>query len=120
MFTTAERIEMIENDCKDLAVKYGANFCTVSFNSLVIAAAHEHNASLIFRGLRDSTDFDYEMRMVGMNANMAPYIETVFLASSPEYRYIASNLVRQIANMGGDVSCFVSANVAMKLKNKVL
>ena len=70
------------------------------------------------RGLRDAGDFDYEMQMAGMNAALAPDIETVFLASSPDTRYIAASLVRQIAAMGGDVSAFVPPVVAAALKKK--
>ncbi len=119
MFTAAERIAMVEADCRDLAAKHGTGFRTVTFKNLVVEAAHEQGASIIFRGLRDGTDFDYEMQMAGMNGKMAPDIQTIFLAASPEVRHIAANLVRQIAKMGGDVSHFVSDNVASRLKDKI-
>ncbi|MEN2495063.1 MAG: Phosphopantetheine adenylyltransferase [Hyphomicrobiaceae bacterium hypho_1] len=119
MFTAAERIEMIENDCLDLAAKHGTAFRTVIFNNLAVKAAYEQGAGLIIRGLRHGTDFDYEMQMASMNAEMAPSIQTIFLASSPEFRHIASNLVRQIAKMEGNVSHFVSNNVALRLKDKI-
>ena len=118
MFTAVERIAMIEADCRDLAEKHGTGFRTVTFDNLVVEAAHEQGASLIFRGLRDGTDFDYEMQMAGMNGEIAPNIQTVFLASSPAVRHIAANLVRQIAKMGGDVSHFVSDKVAVRLRDK--
>jgi len=70
------------------------------------------------RGVRDATDFDYEMQMAGMNATMAPDIQTVFLPASPAVRPITATLVRQIAGMGGDVSAFVPAPVAARLKKK--
>jgi pantetheine-phosphate adenylyltransferase len=73
---------------------------------------------VIFRGLRDGTDFDYEMQMAGMNGAMAPGIQTVFVAASPHVRHIAANLVRQIALMGGDVTPFVSPAVAKRLLAK--
>jgi pantetheine-phosphate adenylyltransferase len=73
---------------------------------------------VIVRGLRDATDFDYEMQMAGMNGAMAPGIETVFVAAAPGVRHIAANLVRQIAAMGGDASTFVSPAVAQRLKSK--
>ncbi len=73
---------------------------------------------MIVRGLRDATDFDYEMQMAGMNGAMAPGIETVFVAATPGVRHIAANLVRQIALMGGDASPFVSPAVAQRLKAK--
>jgi len=73
---------------------------------------------VVIRGLRDAGDFDYEMQMAGMNQALAPEIETVFLASSPESRHIAASLVRQIAAMGGDVSSFVPPVVTAALKKK--
>ena len=75
-------------------------------------------ATVIFRGLRDATDFDYEMQMAGMNGAMAADIDTVFLPASPEVRHITATLVRQIALMGGDVSRFVPRAVARRLKAK--
>jgi pantetheine-phosphate adenylyltransferase len=118
MFTADERIAMIKADCDDLAAKHGADIRVVTFDNLAVEAAREQGASIIVRGLRDGTDFDYEMQMAGMNGEMAPQIQTVFLSASPAMRHIAANLVRQIAKMGGDVSHFVSANVAARLKEK--
>jgi pantetheine-phosphate adenylyltransferase len=73
---------------------------------------------MLLRGVRDATDFDYEMQMAGMNAAMAPEIQTVFLPAAPVVRPITATLVRQIAGMGGDVSSFVPAPVAARLKKK--
>ena len=73
---------------------------------------------MLIRGLRDGTDLDYEMQMAGMNEAMAPDIETIFLPASPSVRPITATLVRQIAGMGGDVSAFVPAAVAARLKRK--
>jgi pantetheine-phosphate adenylyltransferase len=70
------------------------------------------------RGLRDGTDLDYEMQLAGMNAVMAPDVQTVFLPASPMVRPITATLVRQIAAMGGDVSAFVPASIARGLKSK--
>jgi pantetheine-phosphate adenylyltransferase len=75
-------------------------------------------ASLLIRGLRDATDFDYEMQMAGMNQSMAPEVQTLFLPASPSARPITATLVRQIAGMGGDVSSFVPASVIARLKTK--
>jgi len=119
MFTAEERSAMIEEECRNLAAKYDAEIRTVTFEKLVVEAACEQGASIIFRGPRDGTDFDYEMQMAGMNGEMAPQIQTVFLAASPSVRHIAANLVRQISRMGGDVSHFVSGNVAERLKDKI-
>ena len=118
MFTAEERIAMIEAEASDLATKHGAEIRVVTFDNLAVEAAREQGATLIIRGLRDGTDFDYEMQMAGMNGQMAPQIQTVFLSASPEVRHIAANLVRQIAKMKGDVSHFVSENVAAQLRAK--
>jgi pantetheine-phosphate adenylyltransferase len=72
----------------------------------------------MIRGLRDGTDLDYEMQLAGMNAAMAPEVQTVFLPASPLVRPITATLVRQIAAMGGDISAFVPAAVAGRLKKK--
>jgi pantetheine-phosphate adenylyltransferase len=117
LFTAEERIEMLAAETKAIA-KAGTAIEIVTFDNLVVEAARKHKASVIFRGLRDATDFDYEMRMAGMNGAMAPSIETVFLAAAPGIRHIAANLVRQIALMGGDVSPFVSKAVAVRLQAK--
>ena len=81
----------------------------VAFSGLVVDAAREHGATLLVRGLRDGTDLDYEMQMSGMNGAMAPGLRTVFLPADPATRHITATLVRQIHDMGGDVSPFVPA-----------
>ena len=90
----------------------------MTFDDLVITAAQREGATILIRGLRDGTDFDYEMQMAGMNGTMAPAIQTVFLPASPAVRPITATLVRQIARMGGDVTAFVPAPVAARLKTK--
>ena len=84
----------------------------------MVAAAQREGATLLIRGLRSATDFDYEMEMAGMNGTMAPSVQTVFLPASPIVRPITATLVRQIASMGGDVSQFVPPSVAARLKKK--
>ncbi|MCL4764803.1 MAG: pantetheine-phosphate adenylyltransferase [Hyphomicrobiaceae bacterium] len=116
MFTAEERIAMLEAETRALTRRHGGKVRVATFSGLVVEAAREHGAGVIIRGLRDGTDFDYEMQMAGMNGAMAPGLETVFLPASPETRHIAASLVRQIAAMGGDVAPFVSAAVARKLK----
>src|SRR5262249_47180359 len=91
---------------------------TVTFEDLVVTLARREGASVLIRGLRDASDFDYEMQMAGMNAAMAPQVQTVFLPASPLVRPITATLVRQIAAMGGDVSAFVPASVAARLTAK--
>ncbi len=118
VFTPEERIAMIEAEVGERVRAAGAELVVTTFSGLAVDAAREAGAQVIVRGLRDGTDFDYEIQMGTMNAVMAPEVETVFLAASPECRHIAASLVRQIAGMGGDVSEFVPPAVALELKNK--
>ncbi len=118
LFTAPERIDMLKGETKAIARSTGTEIEIVTFANLAVDAAAVHEAAVIFRGLRDGTDFDYEMQMAGMNGAMAPRIQTVFVAASPGVRHIAANLVRQIALMGGDASTFVSAAVAQRLQSK--
>ena len=101
-----------------MAKETGCRIEIVTFDNLTVDAAKAAGATTIFRGLRDGTDFDYEMQMAGMNGAMAPGIDTVFLPASPGVRHITGTLVRQIAMMGGNVSEFVSPGVAQELKAK--
>jgi pantetheine-phosphate adenylyltransferase len=118
MFTEAERVAMLEAETAGIAKATGTRIEILTFSNLAVEAARASGASVIFRGLRDGTDFDYEMQMAGMNGAMAPAIQTVFVAASPAVRHIAANLVRQIAGMGGNVEPFVSGGVARLLKAK--
>jgi pantetheine-phosphate adenylyltransferase len=92
-------------------------FQFVDFTGLMVNAARAAGAKLIIRGLRDTTDYNFEMQMVGMNAQMAPDLQTVFLPSSPHVRHISATLVRQIAELGGDISAFVPP-IVLKALNK--
>ncbi|MEZ5910504.1 MAG: pantetheine-phosphate adenylyltransferase [Hyphomicrobiaceae bacterium] len=116
LFPPVERIAMLEAECAPLAEKHGVPIRVVTFDGLVVDAARAEGANIIVRGLRDGTDFDYEMQMAGMNGEMAPDLQTVFLSASPAVRHIAATLVRQIAAMGGDVRPFVTPDVAARLK----
>lgn len=119
LFTAKERIAFIESEAKVIARSAGAKLEVVTFDGLAVDAARDHGATLLIRGLRDGTDFDYEMQMSGMNRVMAPNIRTVFLPASPAFRHISGTLVRQIAKMGGDVSDFVPAGIAKALAGKL-
>ncbi|MFN3867688.1 MAG: pantetheine-phosphate adenylyltransferase [Hyphomicrobiaceae bacterium] len=118
MFTPDERVAMLGEETKPIAKRIGTIIQIQTFDNLAVDAARSADATVIFRGLRDGTDFDYEMQMAGMNGAMAPSIQTVFVAASPAVRHIAANLVRQIAAMGGDVAPFVSPAVARRLAAK--
>src|SRR4051812_18240378 len=119
MFAAKDRLAMLEEVCGPVLRKAGCQLECVTFDDLVITAAQRAGATLLIRGLRDGTDFDYEMQMSGMNGTMAPAVQTVFLPASPLARPITATLVRQIARMGGDITAFVPAAVAARLKAKV-
>lgn len=118
LFSAEDRANMLVESCTPLAKETGCELACVTFADLVVTAAKREGASLLIRGLRDGTDLDYEMQMAGMNETMAPDIQTVFLPATPLVRPITATLVRQIAGMGGDVSPFVPASVAARLKQK--
>jgi pantetheine-phosphate adenylyltransferase len=118
LFDVAERRAMIEKASASIASQAKITIVTATFGNLVVDAAKKAKATILIRGLRDGTDFDYEMPMSGMNAAMAPKIQTVFVPATPATRHITGTLVRQIAAMGGDVSAFVPAFVAQKLAAK--
>jgi pantetheine-phosphate adenylyltransferase len=118
LFPVEDRLEMLRQLGEQVAKKEKVEIETMTFNDLVVSAARRAGATLLIRGLRDGTDFDYEMQMAGMNAEMAPKIQTVFLPATPAARPITATLVRQIAAMGGDVSAFVPGPVATRLKRK--
>jgi pantetheine-phosphate adenylyltransferase len=118
LFSADERLAMIDEVCAPLARAAGCELTTVTFADLVVTAAQRAGATILVRGVRDATDFDYEMQMAGMNAAMAPEIQTVFLPAASAVRPITATLVRQIAGMGGDVSRFVPAPVAARLAKK--
>jgi pantetheine-phosphate adenylyltransferase len=118
LFSADDRIAMLEETCGVLVREAGCEFACITFDDLAVSAARRVGATLLVRGLRDGTDFDYEMQLAGMNAAMAPDVQTVFLPASAPVRPISATLVRQIASMGGDVSTFVPATVADRLKAK--
>src|SRR5438270_11288553 len=118
LFSAEERLAMLAETCTPLGKQAGCEVACATFDDLVVTAAQRAGAGLLIRGLRDGTDLDYEMQMAGMNGAMAPQIQTVFLPASPAVRPITATLVRQIALMGGDVSSFVPAPVAARLRAK--
>ncbi|VAW12560.1 Phosphopantetheine adenylyltransferase [hydrothermal vent metagenome] len=103
----ATRATLIETEIGALAASAGAKVKVMTFDGLVVDAARTAGATLLVRGVRNVTDFDYEMRMSQMNRALEARIETVFLAAGSDVGFISSTLVRQISAMGGDVSAFV-------------
>ncbi|MCB1385266.1 MAG: pantetheine-phosphate adenylyltransferase [Nitratireductor sp.] len=118
MFSFEERAEQISAAVAAVPEMAG-RVSVIAFDGLVVDAARKAGASVMVRGLRDSTDFNYEMQMAGTNAAMAPDVQTVFVPASSGLGHITGTLVRQIAKMGGDVSGFVPANVHAALKKKL-
>ena len=116
MFSVEDRLAMLEETCGPLARAAGCELQCTTFADLVVTAARREGATLLIRGLRSATDFDYEMEMAGMNGAMEPDLQTVFIPAAPIVRPITATLVRQIAAMGGDVSAFVPPPVAARLK----
>jgi len=118
LFSVEERLAMLQETCAPVASAVGCELKCITFADLVVTAAKREGASLLIRGLRSGADFEYEMEMAGMNATMAPDLQTVFIPAAASIRPITATLVRQIASMGGDVSAFVPPSVAAKLKAK--
>lgn len=118
MFSFDKRLSLIEASLKASALDE-SRVKIVTFDNLVVEAAAKAGANTIVRGLRDATDFAYEMQMAGMNGQMAPDLPTIFFPASPDTRPISATLVRQIAAMGGDVTSFVPAPVAEALANLI-
>jgi pantetheine-phosphate adenylyltransferase len=109
MFTLEERVELVRAEIEAIATRNGMVIDVIPFDTLLIDFARKVGASMIVRGLRAVSDFDYEFQMAGMNYRMAPDIETVFLMASETHQFIASRLVKEVAMLGGDISSFVPA-----------
>jgi pantetheine-phosphate adenylyltransferase len=107
LFSFEDRASLIRLSLEDSLPDRINDIEVVSFDNLVVEAARVHGTKVLIRGLRDGSDLDYEMQMAGMNHQMAPDIQTVFLPAGTASRPITATLVRQIAAMGGDVSAFV-------------
>jgi pantetheine-phosphate adenylyltransferase len=118
LFSFTEREALIASVAASHFEKEAGKISVVSFDGLAVDAAKKAGAGILVRGLRDGTDFDYEMHMAGMNAEMAPDVQTVFIPAAPGARHITATLVRQIAAMGSDVSAFVPKAVAAALAKK--
>ena len=115
LFSYEERAALIRAALVEALPERGGDIAVVAFDTLVVDAARAHGSTVLIRGLRDGTDFDYEMQMVGMNRQMAPDVQTVFIPAGTVSRPITATLVRQIAAMGGDVSAFVPKPVLAAL-----
>jgi pantetheine-phosphate adenylyltransferase len=118
LFAHADRIALLRQTVEPIGKRTETEIEVAEFGGLAVQAARQFSARLMIRGLRDTTDYNYEMQMVGMNAQMAPDVKTIYVPASPHVRHISATLVRQIAEMGGDISAFVPAIVLKALNNK--
>jgi pantetheine-phosphate adenylyltransferase len=114
MFTAQERIAM----AREVLAVY-SSVEVAGFSGLLMEFVHSAGAAVILRGLRAVSDFEYEFQMAGMNRNLHPEVETLFLTPSEQYLFMSSTIVREIARFGGDVSKFVHPLVEARLKAKV-
>ncbi len=113
-FTQQERIEMARE-----ALTGVKNLSVVGFSGLLTDFVRQQNARVVLRGLRAVSDFEYEFQLAGMNRNLYPDVETIFLTPSEQHMFISATLVREIATLGGDVSKFVHPLVRQRLSEKV-
>ncbi len=113
LFGLDERVALIKEVVSDLP-----NVEVIGFNTLLVDCAKQHQASVIIRGLRAVSDFEYEFQLAGMNRRLSPEIETVFLTPAEQYEFISSSMIREIAQLKGDVSSFVPDSVKQRLIEK--
>jgi pantetheine-phosphate adenylyltransferase len=113
-FELEERVAM----AKEVLAAYD-NVRVEGFTGLLMNFLRHQDAKVIVRGLRAISDFEYEFQMAGMNRNLYPDVETLFLTPSEQYQFISATMVREIATLGGDVSPFVNPRVAQRIKAKV-
>ena len=113
LFSSVERIEMLESSIKTKNVK------VKSFDGLLVNFMKIERAAVIVRGLRAVTDFEYEFQMALTNRKICPEIETVFLAADERWTYVSSSLVKEIAFLGGDISGFVPHSVMKKIREEI-
>ena len=113
-FPLEQRVALVHDVVDGLA-----NVEVLSFDTLLVDFLHQCGASVILRGLRAVSDFEYEFQLASMNRQLAPDIETVFLTPAEQYAFVSSSLVREIAALGGDVSPFVHPKVVAALRTRL-
>ncbi len=118
LFDVDERLALVSEEVGDLVLGQGTRIEVQAFDTLLVDFARASGATVIVRGLRAVSDFEYEFQMAGMNARLAPDIETLFLMASERCQFISSRFVKEIGRLGGDISSFVSPRVMAALDNK--
>jgi len=114
LFTLAERLQMLEE-----MVKRYDNVRVETFEGLLVDYAMQKKAKAVLRGIRAISDYEYELQMALMNRKLQPQLETVFMMPAEKYSYISSRLVREVAQLGGNIDCLVPELVAQKLREKM-
>jgi pantetheine-phosphate adenylyltransferase len=113
LFSLAERVALAKTVTGEFS-----NVRVIGFDNLLVDCAKQHGACVILRGLRAVSDFEYEFQLAGMNRRLAPELETVFLTPAEQYEFISSSMIREIARLKGNVSCFVAECVHKQLMEK--
>ncbi len=118
-FSLADRIEMVKTDCSNLPEKH-CEILVQPFDNLLVHFARDVHANFIIRGLRAISDYDYEFQMTGMNARLAPDVETIFLMAADKWQFVSASFVKEIHSMRGDVSEFVTPATLERLNQSRL
>ncbi|MDD2658262.1 MAG: pantetheine-phosphate adenylyltransferase [Methylococcales bacterium] len=113
LFSLDERVELVRSVTPEFS-----NVEVIGFDNLLVDCAKQLGANVILRGLRAVSDFEYEFQLAGMNRRLAPQLETVFMTPAEQYEFISSTMIREIAQLKGDVSCFVPDTVLQRLVEK--
>ena len=119
LFSSDERIELVRAEIGPIVERTGTVIEVLPFSTLLIGFAQEVGANVIVRGLRAVSDFDYEFQMAGMNTRLDHSIETIFLMASERHQFISSRFVKEIAQLGGDISSFVPKLTLERTLNRV-
>ncbi|MEK9940221.1 MAG: pantetheine-phosphate adenylyltransferase [Methylotenera sp.] len=114
LFSLDERVQLAKEVFGDFD-----NVKVMGFDGLLMKFVQQQHAQIVLRGLRAASDFEYEFQLAGMNRKLYPKLETMFLTPSEKYMFVSSSLVREVANLGGDVHQFVSATVENAIKSKL-
>ena len=119
LMSLEERVDCVRSEVAPIAARTGVPIDVVGFNTLLVTCARENGASIIVRGLRVVTDYDYEVQMFGMNRRLDASIETVFLMATERHQFISSRLVKEIVQLGGDIASFVPAYTLARILAKL-
>jgi pantetheine-phosphate adenylyltransferase len=117
LFSLQERVEMIQ---QELDLQHLAGVRVIGFEGLLVDFAREQRATVLIRGMRAVSDFEFEFQLASMNRSLAPEVESVFLMPGESYSFISSTLVKEVAILNGDVSRFVAPHVLQALHRKIV